>query len=82
MKEINTSSLKIKETHTETQYGGMTVNERLYFSGLIDKFDTAVAKKDVKEITAILKEVELSDDNINAILQHFKLIKRQNILLK
>ncbi len=60
----------------------MTVNERLYFSSLIDKFDTAVAKKDVAEITAILKEVELSDDNINAILQHFKLIKQQKRLSK
>lgn len=60
----------------------MTVNERLYFSSLIDKFDTAVTKKDVAEITAILKEVELSDDNINAILQHFKLIKQQKRLSK
>lgn len=60
----------------------MTVNERLYFSSLIDKFDTAVTKKDVAGITAILKEVELSDDNINAILQHFKLIKQQKRLSK
>ncbi len=60
----------------------MTVNERLYFSSLIDKFDTAVAKKDVAAIIAILKDVELSDDNINAILQHFKLIKQQKRLSK
>lgn len=36
--------------------GGMTVNERLYVTELIDDFDIAVSKKDVNEITCILKK--------------------------
>lgn len=53
----------------DNKYAGMTVNERLCFSGLIDQFDKAVAEKDREEVIRILKEVELTDDNIQPILE-------------
>ncbi|MBD1386640.1 hypothetical protein IDJ75_15240 [Mucilaginibacter rigui] len=53
----------------ENKYGGMTVNERLYVSGLWEKFDDAVAQKDIDLVIAILKKVELNDSNIQEILK-------------
>lgn len=51
-------------------YAGMTVNERLYVSGLITKFDEAVAERNVDAITQILREVEITDDSsVKAILK-------------
>jgi ABC-type multidrug transport system ATPase subunit len=50
-------------------YRGMTVNERLYFSGLMEQFDKALVEKDRARLVTILKEVELNDENINAILR-------------
>lgn len=57
------------------KYGGMTVNERLYVSGLMDKFDEAVKVKDVDLVISILKEVELNDLSIEPILIHLGLKK-------
>ncbi len=54
-------------------YAGMTVNERLYVSGLMDKFDEAVKKNDIKEIRIILEKVELSTESINLILKELNL---------
>jgi hypothetical protein len=51
-----------------TKYGGMTVNERLYVSGLIDLFDKAVKEKNVPVIISILKKVELNDESITPII--------------
>lgn len=45
----------------DNRYKGMTVNERLYVSGLMDAFDEAVKKNDVKKATDILKEVEITE---------------------
>ena len=53
----------------------MTANERLYFSGLMDKYDTAIERKNTAEVIAILKEVELSEENIHAVLHHLKLME-------
>jgi hypothetical protein len=50
-------------------YGGMTVNERLYISGLMEQFDKALVEKDRERLITILKEVELNQENINAILR-------------
>lgn len=47
----------------------MTVNERLYVSGLLEKFDNAIAQKDINLVIAILEKVELNDSNIQAILK-------------
>ena len=57
------------------KYAGMTVNERLYASGLIDEFDEAVKKRDVNMVTSILKKVELTDLSINPILREVGLIR-------
>jgi len=51
----------------------MTVNERLYLSGLIGDFDIAVEKKDINKVVSILKEVELTDLSIDPILKQLKL---------
>ncbi len=57
----------------DDKYVGMTVNERLYISGLIDKFDYAVKRKDVSTIVSILKKVELKEESIKPILDSLKL---------
>jgi hypothetical protein len=55
-------------------YKGMTVNERLYVSGLIEEFDLAVEKKKKDEIIAILKKVEITDESaIELILKELYL---------
>jgi len=50
-------------------YGAMTVNERLVAAGLMDAFDGAVRAADVQSLKAILRDVQLSDENIAAILK-------------
>lgn len=55
------------------KYKGMTVNERLYVSGLIREFDNAVEKKDVQAVVSILKKVELNERAIEPILQKLNL---------
>lgn len=55
------------------KYIGMTVNERLYVSGLLKDFDDAVSKKDVDKIKEILKNVELTDSSIRDIIQSLQL---------
>lgn len=62
-------------------YAGMTVNERLYVSGLMDKFDKAVDEKNVNEVVSILKAVELNDLSINPILEQLGLKKDSDNLL-
>ena len=58
----------------ENKYAGMTVNERLYVSGLMDEFDDAVDKKNTEKVRTILKKVELTEDSIKPILENLKLI--------
>jgi len=53
---------------------GTTVNERLWISGLMNKFDKSVEEKDVYAAISILKQVELTDENINPILKQVGLI--------
>ena len=55
----------------------MTVNERLYVSGLIDAFYKAIEEKDVNKVILILKEVELTDESIDPILE-FNGLKRSD----
>lgn len=57
----------------EKKYSGMTVNERLYVSGLMDEFDKAVQEHDVDRIRNILAEVELPEESINPILEQLGL---------
>jgi len=53
----------------ENKYDGMTVNERLFVSGLINEFDIAVKKRDYNKIISILKIVDLTDLSIEPILE-------------
>ena len=46
----------------------MTVNDALFVDGLIEEYDTAVNRKDVKAITEILKKVHLNEAEIDAII--------------
>jgi len=57
----------------DNKYAGMTVNERLYVAGLLDKFEKAVSEKKTEEAIRILKEVELTDENIKPILEKWGL---------
>jgi hypothetical protein len=59
------------------KYQGMTVNERLFVSGLINKFDKAVRKKDINKVRIILNKVELDDKSINPILIQLGLIEKE-----
>lgn len=49
------------------------VNERLYLSGTLNKFDRAVEKKDVDEVIKILKKVNVDDNSIKDILKQIGL---------
>ncbi|HEY8942039.1 MAG TPA: hypothetical protein VIM59_17720 [Cellvibrio sp.] len=60
----------------EKKYAGMTVNERLYVSGLMDEFDEAVEKENTKKIRAILEKVELTEESIKPILE--KLVEKKS----
>lgn len=59
---------------SKSKYFGMTVNERLYVSGLIDRFYAAVKEKDIDAAISILKAVDLSEENIKPILEFQGLI--------
>lgn len=50
------------------EYLGMTVNERLYVSGLMDKYREAIKEKDINKAALILEYVELGRENIKAVL--------------
>ena len=64
------TELSHQSINMDNKYAGMTVNERLYVSGLLDEFDKAVQLKDVDVIISILKIVELTDENIDSILRN------------
>nr|WP_199157287.1 hypothetical protein [Pedobacter sp. ASV2] len=59
---------------SKSKYSGMTVNERLYVSGLIDRYYKAVKEKDIDAAISILKAVDLGEKNIRAILEFDGLI--------
>ena len=54
---------------TPQEAAGMTVNERLFLSGLMEKFEQAVADRDVEGISEVLRRVFLNTETINAIIQ-------------
>ena len=45
-------------------YGGMTVNERLFVSGLIDEFDAAVRGRDRDAMIGVLMKVALTQKGV------------------
>ena len=56
------------------KYAGMSVNERLYLSGLMDDFDKAVEEKDVDKVRGILNKIELTEESIKPILKNLGLL--------
>ena len=46
----------------------MTINERLYSSGLMNKFDLAANSNNICELVNILKSVELNDEAITTTI--------------
>jgi hypothetical protein len=59
----------------DNKFKGLTVNERLYESGLIEAFDKAVEENDVQKVTTILKKVEITEESeIKSILKAVGLI--------
>lgn len=57
----------------EKNYAGMTVNERLYVSGLMDEFDKAVKERDAEKVRNILSNVGLTEESIKPILDQMGL---------
>ncbi len=51
----------------------MTVNERLYVSGLIDEYYKAVEEKDADKVADILSKINIGDGNIRSILEKYGL---------
>lgn len=53
-------------------YGGMTVNERLFAAGLVEQFDAAISSGDRQRAIEILVQVSLSDvsagETVDAVL--------------
>lgn len=55
---------------------GMTVNERLYISGLMEEFDLAVKKGNIEKVIHILKQVEITEESsLRPILKELGLIE-------
>lgn len=59
----------ILEIMTKKEFAGMTVNERLYTSGLSKEFYKAVEEKNITKVIDILKEVDLNEISIEPILK-------------
>lgn len=59
----------------DNKYAGMTVNERLHVSGLLNEFEKAINMSDTETAIRILKEVELNEENIKPILEKWNLNK-------
>ncbi len=59
----------MKKDLSEKEVLGMTVNERLYLSGLINDFDEAVAQNDKSKLKSILEKIHLSQENIQIIIE-------------
>jgi hypothetical protein len=57
----------------DNKFSGMTVNERIYNSGLSKEFNEAVYKKDADKVISILKEVKLNELSIEPILKNLGL---------
>lgn len=53
-------------------YSGMTVNERLYVAGLLDKFDAAARSRNRDEMLNILRKVDVEnqEQTADAILEN------------
>lgn len=55
------------------KYAEMTVNERLFISGLLEDFDSAKEKKDKERLVEILRSVEVDETSIRQTLKDFEI---------
>ena len=55
---------------TEKEVAGMTVNERLYLSGLLDDFEKAAKQGNKAELKSILEKVYLNYESIEAVIEN------------
>jgi hypothetical protein len=46
---------------------GMTTNERLFSRGLLSQFDAAARRRDLSAMVQLLRQVEISEVDANAI---------------
>jgi hypothetical protein len=53
----------------DKKYSGMTLNEMLFQSGLLESFDDAIRKKDRATLLGILKKVNIDSENGGKIIQ-------------
>lgn len=59
----------MENAEKKIDFKGMTVNERLYLSGLMDAFDLARERRDKEKLIEILRHVEVDDPSIKQILE-------------
>jgi len=58
------------EKLTAESAAGMTLNERLWFSNLMHRYDDAVARNDVKDLSQMLRDVYLDQASIDSMIAH------------
>lgn len=65
-----------------SKYNGMTVNERLFEAGLLNKFDLAVQKKNVEQVVQILRQVQVDESDIDAIIKKLHVTNTETLWSK
>ena len=60
---------KVQKQLTKNEASGMTVNERLYLSGLLDDFEKAATQGNKSELKSILEKVHLDSESIEVIIE-------------
>lgn len=46
----------------------MTVNERLYVTGLMDKYEKAVEARDIEKVKSILRNLKVDEESISLVI--------------
>lgn len=62
-------NLQVPRNIGSDEASGMTVNERLYVSGLMEEYDKAVEIRDVEGISRILSKLFIDQTGIEAIIE-------------
>ncbi len=53
---------------TESNYGNMSISERIDASGKMNEFNDAVAERDMETVIMILNSLELKPDAISSVM--------------
>lgn len=59
----------MKKDLTEKKVLGMTVNERLYHTGLLNEFDEAISQKNIPKLKFVLKKLYFSSKDIQDMIE-------------